>query len=308
MAYSPAAKVYLALKILECTAAVVILVHQPLGYILKLLYQVSVFIVSPFAPLLHWGGFCLAYLAILILIVCFVGVGLLVCVFPNRLRRPKEEGYLSIIRGRASSIKHAPRIHDASDVYHTAFLLKQAGLPGDVIPTILDYAELWFSTPLAASNRELEICSRSNGRIFLTAELPRALPKGSIRTLSFTIHSKDLIKHVWHHQYPLLAPNELSGFALSVFPDDTVSRPDNDRTLFPPKRLMNNHHSCHSCHSYFAYELQWHYLSKDEDIAEILNSLVGGQKLALMMCADKEAACAVKFARISCEMAAVRKM
>lgn len=302
-------KAIIKFEIVSIIALVVrALFQRPCDFIMNLLYQLLVFILSLPVPMLPFVAFCLAHLTILVLIVCFVLAGLLVCVFPHWLRPPKDGDILPIMRARASTIKTTPKIHNVSDIYHTAFLLKKAGLPGDVIPTILDYAELWFSSPLASSDRELEICSKNTGRICLTAELPFGLPKGSIRTLSFTIHSKDLIERRWHRGSLRHAPNELSGFALSVFPDDMVFTPDDNRLLFPPKLVMNNYHTCRSCYSFFAYERQWHYLSKDKEIAKIMKSLAGGQKLALMMCAEEPAACAVQFSRISCEIAVVRKM
>ena len=283
---------------------------KPWDFVVDLLYRFLAAILRLIALMLPSVVLGLAHLMIPSLIACFVMASLIVLFYPRWLGPFKDGGDLPpIMRARASTITTTPKINGVSDIYHTAFLLKKAGLPGDVIPTIMDYAELWFSTALASSDREIELSGPNNGHICLVAPLPRGLPKGSLRTLSFTLHSKDMIEGGWHRGPVTSHPgNERSGIALSVLPDNTASRLDSDRFLFPPKRVQNNYHSCPNCYAFFAYERQWHYRSNDEEIAEIMSSLAGGQKLALIMCADDPSVCAVEFSRIECEIAVVRKM
>jgi hypothetical protein len=248
-----------------------------------------------------------AHLTIVIFVFCFFSIGFLVCLRPHLLRPPK--GGFVPMRYRAYSVKTKPKLHNVSDIYHTAFLLKQV-LPTDLVPVVLDHAEMWLSSPLASTTRASHITPEDSGRICLTAELPAGLPQGSIRTLSFTTHSKELVAWAPHtHTNRQSFPNDRSRIELSVFPDDTVSKPDNDRLLFPGKRVLRNFHMCCYCNDFFVYDKRWHFRSEDKEIVRIMRSLAGGQKLALIMCADLfPSPCAVQFASIECQISVVRKL
>lgn len=83
------------------------------------------------------------------------------------------------------------RNYQSRDIIHTAFLLHQK-LPADLVPMILEYAELWQTFRLDSPQvPERRVTQHDSPRLQAGAIVPYQIPRGHIRLIRFITVSKD---------------------------------------------------------------------------------------------------------------------
>lgn len=86
-----------------------------------------------------------------------------------------------------SSVDQEARITNA---IRAAALLRQK-LPADLVPIVLDYAQLWSTIAIARRFRKERINERRAGLVALTCKLPENMPGSTVRRLRITTESRD---------------------------------------------------------------------------------------------------------------------
>ncbi|KAJ9654582.1 hypothetical protein H2198_006397 [Neophaeococcomyces mojaviensis] len=80
--------------------------------------------------------------------------------------------------------------HQARDIIRTALLLRQK-LPGDLVPIILDYAELWDFAAVVRSKRPNWVRPHQAGELQAALIIPPNVPRGALRQIRFITISRD---------------------------------------------------------------------------------------------------------------------
>jgi len=189
-----------------------------------------------------------------------------------------------------------------SEIYRTASILAHV-LPADLVPVVLDMAEFWVDLPLASTNHEFHATERNAGSPYLVAEIPLNLRPNCLRSLTFTVTSRDQgysSDAQFHNTYQ----NSWTWFEVAVLPPD--SEKSFDRDLVPGTRVVTN---LNACREYKTHDVTWTYYDDDDDIRKIMRSLRPGHKIAITAWARYPAWLNyVRGARIDCQVNAVRKM
>ncbi|RVX71336.1 hypothetical protein B0A52_04910 [Exophiala mesophila] len=181
-------------------------------------------------------------------------------------------------------------------------------MPRDVVPIVMDYAELWHHFPLVRTNRFVEINHRVGRQIYLMATIPGSVPPGAVRSLTVKILSSDLNKGLRTFNHG--GQNPFSFFQLSLI---TAARMavgldcDVDNWIRDDSSLMilNHHHS----QDYTMYSKWCSVHDPDRESRALVRSIGPGDKLALIMRVTKAAyVSSARFASIECQVALVRKM
>lgn len=194
-----------------------------------------------------------------------------------------------------------------SDAYHTAFLLSKVTL-ADLVPTIMDMAEFWVDVPLASNTHEFRVTEENAGSIYLVAELPQNFPPKSLRSLTFSVTSRDQgysnmspFHHTYHHSW--------TWFEVAILPDDEESGTEfEEETKTPPpgKWIITN---IHADKDWETHTVTWSCNDEDEEIRDIVASLRPGSKIAITAWARYPAwVNNVRSARIDCQINGVRKL
>ncbi|EXJ74687.1 uncharacterized protein A1O5_01381 [Cladophialophora psammophila CBS 110553] len=205
------------------------------------------------------------------------------------------------------------------NVYRTAMILSRV-VDRDVVPEILDMAELWHDVPLASkvdaepfkvTAREHGVSGHRPGVVYLEAELPATMPRKALRSLTFTItscdqgHSNDL-QDVGTYR------NSKTWFEVKITPS-RASRKQPIWKLgaepafnFPPRKIVTN---IHAGQDFKTHTVTWHYNDEDEDIRKLIRTMGAGWKVAITAWGqypiwDNY----VQSARIDCRVHTVRKM
>lgn len=192
-----------------------------------------------------------------------------------------------------------------TEAYHAAFLISKL-VPADLVPVILDKAEFWIDYPLASTSDEFFVTERNAGSSYLVAELPANFPAHGVRSLTFTITSRDQ-GFSWDTQFHNTYKNSWSWFEVAVSPP----RPEGDSKTIewssvPGTRIITN---SHACREYKTHDVTWSYHDDDHEVRKIVRSLRPGHKIAITVWARFPAwVNDVRSARIDCQFQAVRKM
>lgn len=193
-----------------------------------------------------------------------------------------------------------------SETYKTAFLLSQV-IPGDVVPTVLDMAGFWIDVPLASTIHELKATEAEAGTAYLIAELPPTFPAKGLRSLTFTVTSRDQ-GWSWDAQWHGTYKRSWSWFEVVVIPPDSEESTNSgeNKIRMPGRKIITN---IHACKTYETHEVRWTYNDNDEEIRKLVRSIRGGTKIAITAWARFPTwVNDVRSARIDCQVNAVRKL
>ncbi|KAK5382049.1 hypothetical protein LTR20_007873 [Exophiala xenobiotica] len=192
-----------------------------------------------------------------------------------------------------------PHGQSASDTFRTANLLSKV-IPGDVVPQVMDLAEFWVDMPLASTTRWLKVDESTAGQIYLLAELPSTLPPKALRSLTFRVTSRDQgwSATAFHNTYK----ESYTWFEVAILPPGT----DESKGPFPGRKIITNLNAGFDWHT---HDVTWKYHDRNKDIRKIVRSLGRGYKIAICAWARfPEWVNRIQFARIDCQVNAVRKM
>ncbi|EXJ91999.1 hypothetical protein A1O3_00549 [Capronia epimyces CBS 606.96] len=193
-----------------------------------------------------------------------------------------------------------------SDTYHTAFLLAQV-MPVDLVPTVLDMAGFWLDAPLASTTHPFQVVERTAGSEYLMAELPETFPGKALRTLTFTVTSKDQ-GYSWDNHFHGTYLNSWTWFEVVIFSPESgrATEPNRARTPISRRKIITN---VHAGREYKTHTVRWSHNDRDEEIRKLMRSIRGGMRIAITVWARYPAwVNDVRSARIDCQVNAVRKM
>jgi hypothetical protein len=225
-----------------------------------------------------------------------------------------ESGYLARYSGILIKLKLYPTYDLAMkkigtvprETYHKAFILSQV-MPSDLVPEVLDLAGLWIDAPLVSTVYPFKATEKNAGTPYLVAELPPTFPAKGLRSLTFTITSRDQ-GWSWDTVFHGTLKHSYTWFEVAVLPPDYENRVDSKgaKLPVPGKRIFVN---IHAEKQYYTHAITWSYNDDDEEIRKILRNLRPGDKIAITVWAQFRAwVNDVRSARIDCQVNAVRKM
>ncbi|KAK6375859.1 hypothetical protein LTS17_007681 [Exophiala oligosperma] len=197
---------------------------------------------------------------------------------------------------RLPMIQQGPSEPDAVQV---ASLLAQR-LPADLVPDIIDMAELWVDIPLASSNCKMRVTENEAGRIYLLADIPSTFPPHALRSLTFRVTSRDQgwSETAFHYTYK----ESWTWFEVAILPPGT----DESQGPFTGRHIITNINADFEWHT---HDVTWRYDDENEDIRDIVRSLKPGYKVAICAWARyRNWVNRVQSARIDCQVHAVRRM
>lgn len=193
-----------------------------------------------------------------------------------------------------------------SDTYKTAYFLSKV-IPKDVVPVIMDMAKFWVDCPLAYTVHDLEAAEKDAGTIYLMTELPQSFPATGLRSLTFTVTSRDQ-GWSWDLQWHGTLRNSYTWFEALVIPPDAEEtiRPGDTKTHLTGKKIITN---IHAGQGFESQDIRWTLDDNDEEVVTLLRSIRGGTKIAITAWARyPKWVNSVRSARIDCQVNAVRKM
>ncbi|OAP61514.1 hypothetical protein AYL99_03717 [Fonsecaea erecta] len=240
--------------------------------------------------------------------------------------RPYAERALKKCDEHCYSIPLEPKGPSNRGVCRTAMVLSRV-VDRDVVPDILDLAELWNEIHLASrvdpepfkvTEREHGINGHKSGAVYLEAEMPATLPPKALRSLIFNVsscdqgHSNDL-QHVGTYT------NSKTWFEVKISSPDAHKRSLSpvEGSLepqmkaepvfkFPPRKIITN---IHAGQEFKTHTVTWSYNDEDEDIGKLIRVMGAGWRVAITVWGlypnwDNY----VQSARIDCRVHTVRKM
>ncbi|KIX09700.1 uncharacterized protein Z518_00781 [Rhinocladiella mackenziei CBS 650.93] len=193
-----------------------------------------------------------------------------------------------------------------SDTYRTASLLLKL-LPDDLVPVVLDMAEFWHDAPLASTTKEVHVTERNAGQPYLIAELLPVFPARGLRSLTFTVTSRDQ-GHSWDRHWHGTYEHSWTWFEVALLPSDSDNRTNDTgiKSPIPGKRIITN---VHASNEYRTHVVRWSYNDDEEETRKLVRSIRAGQKIAITVWARFPAwVNNVRSARIDCQVNAVRKI
>lgn len=183
------------------------------------------------------------------------------------------------------------------DIYHIAFLLHQK-LPADLVPMILEYAELWQTIRLDTPHiPERRINEHDSPRLQAGAIVPYYIPKGQIRLIRFKTVSRD---QGWSSYPEHHGTYEASWSWFDVGIVEPMDEPvlpcrhrryEGDHLIGCPaelstykwgsKRIVTN---VHAGKEFREHVVEWR--ADDEDFQEMLKEIGGGCAIEVSACAQ----------------------
>ncbi|KAL2394056.1 hypothetical protein ABEF93_002897 [Exophiala dermatitidis] len=192
------------------------------------------------------------------------------------------------------------------DTYHTAFLLAQR-MPRDLVPGVLDLAGFWIDAPLASTTRPLKVTEGAAGSEYVVVDLPETFPAKGLRTLTFTVTSKDQ-GWSWDNHFHGTYYNSHTWFEVTIWPADS-GHPRQAREPRKPLASRKIIINVHAGKAYKTHTVRWSHDDRNEDIRKLVRSIHGGMRVAITAWALYPAwENDVRSARIDCQVNAVRKM
>ncbi|KIX94182.1 uncharacterized protein Z520_10209 [Fonsecaea multimorphosa CBS 102226] len=238
---------------------------------------------------------------------------LLIPSLPDRVR-PYADRALKKCDELCYSVTLEPKGPPDRGVYRTAMILSRV-VDRDVVPEILDLAELWQDIHLASrvdpepfkvTQREHSVGGHRPGVVYVEAELPATLPPKSLRSLTFSTSSCDQ-GHSNELQDVGTYRNSKTWFEVKVTPPDAKSPMKAEHVFhFPPRKIITN---IHAGQDFKTHTVTWHYNDEDEEIRKLIRTMSAGWKVAITAWGhypmwDNY----VRSARIDCRVHTVRKM
>ncbi|EXJ93829.1 hypothetical protein A1O1_02222 [Capronia coronata CBS 617.96] len=208
-------------------------------------------------------------------------------------------------RPRSFTLAMQPLGPVPSETYHTAFLLAQV-MPVDLIPGVLDMAGFWLDVPLASRTCPITVIETTAGLEYLAVDLPETFPAKGLRSLTFTVTSKDQ-GWGWDNHFFNTYMNSHTWFEVVVYPSNSGPSTASSRPRLPvARKIITN---VHAGREYKTHTVRWSHDDKDEEIGKLVRSIRGGTRIALTVWAHYPAwVNDVRSARIDCQVNAVRKM
>jgi hypothetical protein len=156
--------------------------------------------------------------------------------------------------------------HDAHDVYHVAFLLRQVIVP-DLIPTILDLAEYW--PKITHSRQDEQSCyEHTAGVPYLDAPVGTMIGPRMVRKVVFSVTS--------HDQGWCSDPGQGSWTWMVA---EVQLTEDQERPDFIQKELYRNDIAQRN---YKTYVVTWRYDAEDEEESSLVRSLDSGSRISVV--------------------------
>lgn len=205
-----------------------------------------------------------------------------------------------------------------SDVIYIAALLRRK-LPDDLVPLILDYAEMWIQLVKSCDSRKQMVGKTTPGIIVLTCTLPKAMPANHIRKVQFTTTSRarrilissrgplDPPSQTWFevgvrkHGHPYTfgtSPGPCPGRQCVAVDGDEVQR----------HRILVMDDPFHSNRSE-PQTVIWDTTHEDEDVRSTIKRMKGGDTIELsMFVCSRSRANFLLYASIEVEAIAIRKL
>jgi len=220
--------------------------------------------------------------------------------------------------------------HKSQDIIQIAWLLRQK-LPGDLVPIILDYAELWDFAVVACSAGPAEIRESYAGELQAAVIIPKTIPTGALRRVRFVMVSKD---QGWS-SYPVdhgtyrgswtwfeagvrgLDPSNTEDQATIHKPFQrlySMPEPEQQKLCianpefykYGSKPIVTN---IHAGKDWKTHIVEWVANHEDEDVQKIFKELRGGHRIEISAHARFSGWCNhIKLVVIEVEYAVVRKM
>lgn len=233
----------------------------------------------------------------------------------NRVERPPT------LLDSAISCPQKPA-SQSRDIIHIAFLLHHK-LPADLVPMILEYAELWETIRLAYRYRPERVKDGQSPRLFAGAVVPYHLPRGFVRLIRFKTISRDQGWSSYAEDYNTYNNSwtwfeaGITGFDEELGPLDcehhryddshlSLCAPEPGPYKYGNKRIVTN---LHAYREYSEHTVEWRADSEDEDIRQMMKELKGGCGIEVTAHARYPGWCNhVKSVVIEIECALVRKM
>lgn len=209
---------------------------------------------------------------------------------------------------------------ETRDIYHIAFLLHQK-LPADIVPMILDHAELWKTIRLDTPHvPERRVHEHDSPRIQAGAIVPYYIPKGQIRLIRFKTVSRDQgwSSYPEHHNTYEASWSWFEAGVVEPMDEDFLScrhtRYEGDHLrscLAKPstykwgsKRIVTN---IHAGKVFQEHIVEWR--GNDEKFQQMLREIGGGYGIEVSACAQYPGWYNyVQSVQIEIECAAVRKL
>jgi len=219
----------------------------------------------------------------------------------------------------------------SSDVVKIALLLRQR-LPGDLVPSILDFAQLWDVKGTARSLRPDRVGELQAPKLQTSLIVPSYLPRGAVRRVRFIVESRD---QGWS-SYPEDHGTDRGSwtwFEAGIRGLDT-SNTDDQATLLEPvdcqhrnaldaehkrlclqdvtrykygsRRIVTN---IHAGREFQKHVVEWDMYHQDADVRKMIKELKGSHRIEVSAHAKFPGWCNyVKFVAIEIECAIVRRM
>jgi hypothetical protein len=162
------------------------------------------------------------------------------------------------------------RPHDAHDVYHVAFILKQVLVP-DLVPTILDLAEYWTKTSHERKDPQSYV-EDSCGRPYLSIAVSNVVGPRMVRKVEISITSHD---QGWS-SYPQshgTYEGSWTWFEAEIHPSEGEIRSGVQRTLC---------RNVHAGRKDKTHVVEWRYNAVGEDEGNLVRSLRPGTVISVV--------------------------
>lgn len=170
----------------------------------------------------------------------------------------------------------SPQPYTLEDAFRIALLLRALPLPPDVIPDILDFAEVWPYV-LATTNTQSQVVSeRSSGVVHTVTPIPPTIHRPSIRSVVFTTVSHDQ-GWSWDKNSHGTYGGSWTWFESGILIPQ-VSTP----TLQDCRKIVTNIHACKDDKQ---HRVEWFYDDPDPYIQLIFRRLRAGYTIGINVCA-----------------------
>jgi len=222
-------------------------------------------------------------------------------------------------------------ISSSKDVIEIALLLREK-LPGDIIPLVLDYAQMWNVKESTCSLRPDRVGELQAPKLQAALFVPNYLPRGSIRRIKFIVESRDqgwssypqdhgTYRGSWTwfeagirgfdasnvgDQATLLEPVDCQHRNALDDEHKSVCLQDVTRYKYGSKRIVTNVHAGRDFRQHVVY---WDLYHEDGDVRTMVQELGGGHRIEVSAHARFPGwSSYVKSVAIEIECAVVRKM
>lgn len=219
----------------------------------------------------------------------------------------------------------------STDVFKIALLLRQK-LPGDLIPLILDFAQLWEIKETTHSLRPDRVGELQAPKLQTSLIIPSYLPRGAVRRIRFIIESRDQGWSSYPEDHGTYR-GSWTWFEAGIRGLDTLNT-DDQATLLEPvncqhrnaldaehkrlclqdvtrykygsRRIVTN---IHAGREFQKHIVEWDLYHQDDNVRSMLKELKGGQRIEVSAHAKFPGWCNyVKSVVIEIECAIARKM